>query len=148
MTAWSIRRQYSLGLPAACQLTPAVPYTGPAASRSQCEHQTTETMYTAKNINNNWSKNCDIKPHRRGGRPPPENCPLHRRSRLPPDTWLHRHSRVNSPSSTLIGSSVCAQLMVMSNRQTHTWTDTHPDHGTSLTIGCITVLCAMHVKRA
>jgi len=44
------------------------------------------------------------------------------------------------PNGILIGSDILAQLMVMSNGQTHTEKDT--DCGTPATIGRISALCA------
>jgi len=46
-------------------------------------------------------------------------------------------TRVHTPNGISIGSIVLAQFMSMSNRQTQT----HTDHGTSVTIGRIFTLC-------
>jgi len=49
----------------------------------------------------------------------PKNAPFLGRSRLPPNTWFLGSPRVYTPNGSSIGSSVLAQLTVVTNRQTH-----------------------------
>ena len=60
------------------------------------------------------------------------------------NTWFLEHSRVHYPNGISIGLAVFAQLMVVSNRHTHTEKHADTDHGTSVlvTVGRIFSLCA------
>jgi len=63
----------------------------------------------------------------------------------PPNIRLIGLTRVNTPNSILIGSSVLAQIMFVSNRYTAGHTRAHADHVTSVATGRIVTLRACNV---